>query len=85
MSALPAIFGCGIVFINTASLIHPVSELEGYTKVSIPKELSDKIERYIVDNPDLGYKSIAEFVKEAIRAQLLEREEQSTRKRLARL
>lgn len=48
---------------------------EDYTKVSIPKGLSKKIKEYIENNSDLGYKSVAEFVKEVIRNELSKRED----------
>jgi len=41
--------------------------MKGYTQVSLPKELHKKIEEFISENPELGYKTIAEFVKDAIR------------------
>ena len=38
-----------------------------YTGLSMPKELMDKVDQIIRENPDLGIKSRAEFVKDAIR------------------
>jgi len=38
-----------------------------YTKVSIKKELLEPIEKFIKENPQLGYRSLAQFVEDAIR------------------
>ena len=42
-----------------------------YKGVSLPKEMVEEIEKIIRDNPELGYTSIADFVKEAVRDKLL--------------
>ena len=39
--------------------------------VRLPRELIDEIDRFIAENPQLGYKSRAEVVKDAIRQFLL--------------
>lgn len=39
--------------------------------VRLPRELIDEIDRFIAENPHLGYKSRAEVVKDAIRQFLL--------------
>ncbi|MEM4727204.1 MAG: hypothetical protein QXD04_02990 [Candidatus Bathyarchaeia archaeon] len=38
-----------------------------YRRISIKKELLDSVERYIYRNPDHGYRSLAEFIEDAIR------------------
>lgn len=38
-----------------------------YTKLSVKKELMDKIQKFIEDYPELGYRSLAEFVEDAAR------------------
>jgi len=40
------------------------------TSVTLPRDLMDEVEKFI-ENSNLGYKSKAEFVKEAIRKYLL--------------
>jgi len=43
-----------------------------YSTISIPKELHEEIETLISNNPGLGYSSVAELCKEAIRLRLSE-------------
>ncbi|HDS59465.1 MAG TPA: hypothetical protein ENN54_04145 [Thermoplasmatales archaeon] len=43
-----------------------------YSTISIPKELHEEIEALIKNNPGLGYSSVAELCKEAIRLRLSE-------------
>ncbi len=43
-----------------------------YSTISIPKELHEEIEELITKNPGLGYTSVAELCKEAIRLRLSE-------------
>ena len=43
-----------------------------YSTISIPKELHEEIETLIRDNPGLGYSSVVELGKEAIRLRLSE-------------
>ncbi|KAA0009617.1 MAG: hypothetical protein FE041_05715 [Thermoplasmata archaeon] len=43
-----------------------------YSTISIPKELHSEIEELIKKNPGLGYTSVAELCKEAIRLRLSE-------------
>jgi len=38
-----------------------------YRKISIKKELADKIEEFIISNPGFGYRSLAEFFEDAAR------------------
>lgn len=47
------------------------SKKEGYTNISLPNELVDEI-REVVESRRLGYRSISEFVKEAVRFYLLQ-------------
>jgi hypothetical protein len=38
-----------------------------YRGISFPRELVDKIEEYIKTHPEMGYKSLADFVTDSIR------------------
>lgn len=40
--------------------------MSNYSSISLPSELLKEIEK-IITNKSLGYKSVAEFIKEAIR------------------
>ena len=40
---------------------------EGFRGISLKKELVDAVEKFIDDNPDAGYKNIAEFIADAVR------------------
>lgn len=42
-----------------------------YKGVSLPKEMIDEISRIIREHPELGYSSIADFVKDAVREKML--------------
>lgn len=53
---------------------------DGYTGISLPKELIDEIEK-IVKNKKYGYSSKTEFVKEAIRMMIYMRDYELARKR----
>jgi Arc/MetJ-type ribon-helix-helix transcriptional regulator len=46
------------------------SSRANYTGLSMPKELMDEVEKVIEKNPELQYRSRAEFVKAAIREKL---------------
>ncbi len=46
--------------------------VEGYKGITLPKEMVDEIKRVIAENPELGYSSVAEFVKDAIREKITE-------------
>jgi len=46
--------------------------VKGYRGVNLPEEMVEEIERLIKRRKDLGYQSIAEFVKEAVRKRLEE-------------
>jgi hypothetical protein len=43
-----------------------------YRHVSLTRELVDRIEEYIKNHPERGYKSLADFVTEAIREKCIE-------------
>ena len=45
---------------------------EGWKSISIPEEMKAEIERVIKERPELGYKSIAGFIADAIRKNLKE-------------
>ena len=47
---------------------------DNYRSISLPEELVKLIEKTIVENPEYGYKSVSEFVKDAIRTKLSELE-----------
>lgn len=38
-----------------------------YTKLSVKKELMDKVQKFIHDYPEHGYRSLAQFVEDAVR------------------
>jgi len=40
---------------------------KGFRGVSIPKDLLDEVERLIKENPHYGYRTIADFIVDAIR------------------
>ncbi|NIA09407.1 MAG: hypothetical protein GWP10_06690 [Nitrospiraceae bacterium] len=48
------------------------NKMPKYSTISIPKELHEEIETLIKNNPGLGYSSVAELCKEAIRLRLSE-------------
>ncbi len=41
--------------------------MSNYSTISVPKDLHDELRKNVKENPRLGYSSIAEFCKEAIR------------------
>lgn len=41
-----------------------------YKAVTLPEPLILEIEKFIKENPNLGYGSIAEFIKDAIRTKI---------------
>jgi len=47
------------------------SSRERYNGISIPVGLTKEVDEYLKSNPTLGYKSRAEFIKEAIRIHLI--------------
>lgn len=38
--------------------------------MSVPKDMSERIERIMQENPDLGYKSVSDFVVDASRKRI---------------
>ena len=42
----------------------------GYKQVSLPKKLIEQVGKFIEDNPHLGYTSIPDFIRSAIREKL---------------
>ncbi len=47
----------------------PVGKYKG---ISIPREMFDEIERIIEEHPELGYSSITDFIKDAVREKITE-------------
>lgn len=43
---------------------------KGYKSVSLPERLAELVERFIKNHKELGYRSTAEFVSEAVRLRL---------------
>jgi len=48
----------------------------GYVTVHLPKDLTDQIDEFIKNHPELGYSGRPELIKEAIREKLFELAEQ---------
>jgi hypothetical protein len=46
------------------------SDKDGFRGTSLKKELIADVEKFIQDHPERGYKSIAEFVAEAVRCRI---------------
>ncbi|MEA2054601.1 MAG: hypothetical protein U9O96_05745 [Candidatus Thermoplasmatota archaeon] len=46
--------------------------MEGYTTVSLPTELHDLVKGIIRENPEFGYKSVAEVCKDGLREKVME-------------
>ena len=45
---------------------------KGYRTLTLPIEMVEEIKKLIEEHPELGYSSVAEFVKDAIRSKLIE-------------
>jgi len=43
----------------------------GYTNVGIPKDMTEEIQRIILNDKRLGFVSMQEFVKEAVRRSII--------------
>ncbi|MFO8133828.1 MAG: hypothetical protein R6U10_07875 [Thermoplasmatota archaeon] len=61
-----------------------------YSTISVPKTLHKEIRRTVVEDPRIGYSSVAEFSKEAIKLRMDElrmelREQQANRDDIRRL
>ncbi len=52
--------------------------MEKYTTVSLPSVFHSELSKFLKKNPGLGYGSVAEFAKEAIRLRLSEIKEEIT-------
>ena len=48
-----------------------------YTRLSIPVEMTDEITEILRDRKELGYRSVTEFVKAAIRSMLTALQDES--------
>jgi len=59
--------------------------MEKYTTVSLSHEFHRSLTRFIKKNPHLGYGSVAEFAKEAIRLRLMDAKNEATVISLRRL
>jgi len=46
--------------------------VKGYDSVNVPSGLYEKIKALVKRRGDLGYRSVTEFVAEAVRARLME-------------
>lgn len=44
---------------------------EGYKSVNLPVGLHKAVKTLVEDRPELGYRSVAEFVSEAVRIRVL--------------
>jgi len=44
---------------------------KGYRHISIPEDVFLEVKRFIAEHPELGYRSVSEFVKDAIRRYLM--------------
>ena len=51
-----------------------------HTTVSLPKGMRDVIKKIIDENPEMGYTSIAEFCKDAVRNKIAKIKSQSALK-----
>ena len=45
--------------------------MEKFTTVSLPAKLHKTVNTFIKESPEFGYRSVAEFAKEAIRVRIL--------------
>ena len=45
---------------------------KSYKGITLPQEMIEEIKAIIEAHPELGYSSVAEFVKDAIRSKLIE-------------
>ena len=41
-----------------------------YSSARIPKELFDRVDKFITEHPDMGYRSVSELVNELLRKEL---------------
>jgi len=54
--------------------------VKGYDSVNVPSGLYDKIKALIKSRSDLGYRSVTEFVAEAVRTRLVDMGEAAPRR-----
>jgi len=54
--------------------------VKGYDSVNVPSGLYDKIKALIKSRSDLGYRSVTEFVAEAVRIRMVEMGETAPRR-----
>ena len=54
--------------------------VKGYDSVNVPSGLYNKIKALIKNRSDLGYRSVTEFVAEAVRTRLVDMGETAPRK-----
>ena len=47
-----------------------VARMSGYSSARIPKPLFEKIEQFLEEHPEMGYRSVSEFVNELLRREL---------------
>jgi hypothetical protein len=59
--------------------------MSAYTTVSLPKGLHQQLAGYLEQHPELGYGSVAEFAKEAIRLRIEEMQEEALQISLGKL
>lgn len=59
--------------------------MSAYTTVSLPRGLHRHLASFIEQHPELGYGSVAEFAKEAIRLRIEEMQEEAQQISLGRL
>lgn len=59
--------------------------MNAYTTVSLPRGLHRRLAGFIEQHPELGYGSVAEFAKEAIRLRIEEMQEEAQQISLGRL
>ena len=51
---------------------------KGYRGISLPETMIEEIEKLLKQRPDLGYQSVAEFIKDAIRRRIEELKKEMT-------
>ena len=49
-----------------------MSKTEKFRGVSLKRELVDAVERFVANHPNAGYKSISDFIHEAVRNRIQE-------------
>jgi len=59
--------------------------MAAYTTISLPKGLHGHLTSFLEGHPELGYGSVAEFAKEAIRLRVEEMQEEARQVALSKL